>query len=135
MSNVRPRSIVSHSPGRFARATQKVRGFSSVIRLAGKLSLRADDAVVAFRYDSSIHPVNSSSRERVRFVGSQCGKSPKRVSTYSWPSASKPAGWSPMRRSKFQFTPIHGVPVFHQLPWTSWNVLPCPAPWTKPPGL
>ena len=73
---------MSHSPGRFVRATQKVRGFSSVTRLAGKLS-SCDDAVAGLPYDNNIHPVNSSSLERTAFVGSQCGKSPKRVSTWS----------------------------------------------------
>src|SRR5882672_9374535 len=134
MSNAPPKSSVSHSPGRFCPATQKVRGLSSVTLLAGNVS-SVDDAVAALRYDSSIHPVNSSPVDCRGLVGSQCGKSPKRVSTYIWPLESKPAGCRPMRRSKFQLTPIHGVPVLHQLPYTSWNVLPCPAPCTKPAGL
>ncbi len=122
------------SPARFARATQKVRGFSSVTLLAGKLS-SADEAVAGFRYDSSIQPVNSSSLRCHFRVGAQCGKSPNRVSAYMSPSASNPAGCIAIRRSKFQFTATHGVPVFHQLPCRSWKVLPCPAPATNPPGL
>jgi hypothetical protein len=60
--------------------------------------------------------VNRSSLRFQRDVGSQCGKSPKRVSTYIWPAVSNAVGHSPMRRSKFQLTATHGVPVFHQLP-------------------
>src|ERR1043166_8400401 len=107
--------MLTHSPGRLCAATQKVRGFSSVMFAAGNES-RVDDALTDFRYDSSIQPVNVSSVLDLAFVGSQCGKSPKRVSTNSCPSLSNPAGCNPMRRSKFQFTAIHGVPVFHQLP-------------------
>ena len=73
--------MVSHSPGRFCCATQNVRGFSSTTFLAGKVSC-VDDAVTAFRYDSNIQPVKSSSLACPPFVGSQWGKSPNRVSTY-----------------------------------------------------
>src|SRR5258706_9561322 len=126
--------MANHSPGALRNATQNVRGFSSVVVVAGNES-RADDAVARFPYDNSIHPVKSSSLVVQRFVGTQCGKSPKRVSAYMSPSASKPAGCIAMRRSKFQFTATHGVPVFQKLPYTSWNVFPCPAPAMKPPGL
>jgi hypothetical protein len=56
------------------------------------------------------------------------------VSARSTPSASKPAGKTPSRRSNLCFTDTIIVVTRHQWPAKSWNIPEWPAPPTNPAG-
>jgi len=125
---------VSHSPLRFSLATQYVRGLSSLTLLAGKLS-RTDDAVNSLAVGQQ-HPAGEQlvagvprlDRQPVREVPEARVDITSAVAVEARRMENDAALEVPVH-------PIHGVPVLHQLPCTSWNVLPVPRPAPKPPGL